>query len=447
MPKDLSIRFCDNALPFVTSSATRESLQRSIRLLEKNCAWRWKNERMEALCTSALLNAALSGDGIFYCWWDPALSDGQPFRGNVRTTLIDSTDLFVADVNSSDLQAQEYVLLSGRERVSVLRREAREAGLDEKTVAAIVGDGEETDGVGAGDHSAKELRGGEKATFLIRFHRENGEVVFQKFTRGALIKTVHTGLSRYPLAYFHWRDTKGSYLGSAPVGDMIANQKYINSAYALAMKHMSDTAFSKVIYDKSRIPEWSNEVGEAIAALGGGNVSDAVSVVGVGKMQEGYLDLITSVIENTKAMMSATDSALGDERANNTSAILALQEASKLGLKQVRSALCRAIAELAEIWADMLSAYAPAERMLAFYAADGTPDAATPDYALLRNAFLQATAEAGEVNRYTPAATVAVLDKLLEGGHIDLPRYLELLPEGVLANRESLLATLTEKGE
>ena len=35
------------------------------------------------------------------------------------------------------------------------------------------------------------------------------------------------------------------------------------------MKHMIDTAFSKVIYDKTRIPEWTNEVGEAIGVAGG----------------------------------------------------------------------------------------------------------------------------------------------------------------------------------
>ena len=44
----------------------------------------------------------------------------------------------------------------------------------------------------------------------------------------------------------------------------------------MAMKHMTDTAFSKVIYDKSKIPEWSNEVGEAIGAVGGGNMAGAI---------------------------------------------------------------------------------------------------------------------------------------------------------------------------
>ena len=71
----------------------------------------------------------------------------------------------------------------------------------------------------------------------------------------------------------------------------------------MVMKHMQDTAFSKVIYDKSKIPEWSNEVGEAIAAMGGGNISDAVSVVGVGKMQDGYSELIRRYSHGDEALI------------------------------------------------------------------------------------------------------------------------------------------------
>ena len=441
MPGDVSIRFCDQALPFAQSEATRKALQKSLSLLEKNAALRWRNQRMEEVCTRALLDAALTGDGVFYCRWDPDARDGQAYHGDVRTEPIDAVNLFVADYSHSDLQAQEWVMLSGRQSVSSLRREALDAGADDAILAKILPDSayETSRGAPTADPDS------DHATTLVRFHREGGEVICEKFTRGARIKCVQTGLSRYPIAYFHWYGRKHSAFGNAPVSDMIANQRYVNSAYALAMKHMGDTAFSKVVYDKSRIPEWSNAVGEAIGVLGGGNVSDAVSVLGVGKMQDGYLDLITHTIENTKSMMGATESALGDERANNTSAILALQEASKVTLKQVRARLCRCIAELAEIWADMLCSYCPAERMLAYWDDKGEPTADTPDYALLRRAILTATAEVGEINRYTPSATVAVLDKLLDAGHIGVETYLKLLPEGTLANRETVLQTLQKE--
>ena len=442
VPGDLSIRYTDDKLPFLESASKRSRVTEGISILNRNASYRWKRDNMQALAHKALLNAAISGDGVFYCWWDGDSNDGQPYLGDVRTELIDNTDLFVADVNCTDLQKQEYVLLSGRGTVSALRREALAAGVSRQDAMRIVGDDVDNH---TGDLEQIELKGSEKATYLIRFFREGGEVIFEKSTRSCLIKRVATGLKYYPVAYFNWTPSKGCFHGNAPVSDMIANQKYINTAYAMMMKHMYDTAFSKVIYDKSRIPEWSNEVGEAIAAVGGGNVSDAVSVVGVGKMQDGYLDLIDNVIENTKKMMGATEAALGDAPAHNTSALLVLQQASMLGLRQVGSEFRRAIGELASIWADMICTYYPPERLLVTIGEEGLT-AERADYALMRQELLRAGVDVGQVDSYSPAVTVELLDKLLAQGHLDVRRYVELLPAGSISDRDSILKHLKVKG-
>ena len=211
------------------------------------------------------------------------------------------------------------------------------------------------------------------------------------------------------------------------------------------MKHMNDTAFSKVVYDKSRIPEWSNEVGEAIAAVGGGNISDAVEVLGTGQLQDGYLDLIKSVIDLTKNLTGATDSALGDERANNTSAILALREASMISLRQVSARFSRCIGELASIWADMLCAYCPPERLLPISDGDDVT-ARRADYRLLSRELLRAAVECSDTTRFTPSATVSLLDNLLSGGHITVRQYLQYLPNGCIADRGELLRELDAEG-
>lgn len=443
VPGDIHIHYDDDRLPYLDTETMRRRVQEGIDVFNRNASYRWKRNGMQALIRKALLNAAISGDGVFYCWWDSTKRNGQIFTGEIQTDLIDNTDLFVADVNSTDLQKQEYILLSGRASVASLRREAIEAGMRDQDAARIVSDSETENG--AGDLAAFELDSSEKATYLIRFYRENGSVIFEKSTRDVIIKRVNTGLKYYPVAYFNWNTAKGSFHGSAPVSDMIANQKYINTAYSMIMKHMYDTAFSKVVYDKSRIPEWSNEVGEAIAAMGGGNVADAVSVVGVGKMQEGYAELIENVIETTKNMMGATEAALGDAAANNTSAILVLQEASKLALRQVSTELRRCIGDLATIWADMLCVYCPPERALPIDS-DGVIKAVSPDYPLLRQELLRATATISDVDSYTPATTVALLNRLLDGNYISVETYLELLPSGAVQDRDKILKTIKTKG-
>ena len=399
---------------------------------------------MDALSYEALLDAAISGDGVFYCYWDSEKQNGQLFRGDVKTVLLDNTCLFVADVNKRNIQDQNYLLLSGRANVSTLREEAKENGVPKDLIEEIVPD-QETE-VCSGDYAAYELGGEDgKATYLVRFFKEDGKVIYEKSVKSCVIKRVNTGLSLYPVAYFNWQPTKNSFHGTAPVSSMIANQKYINTAYAMVMKHMSDTAFSKVVYDKSRIPEWSNEVGEAIAAMGGGNVADAVSVVGVGKLQDHYIELIDNVVENTKAMMGATESALGDEKANNTSAILTLQEASRVALKQVGAAFRQCLGELALIWADMLCTYSHADRLLTVMEADGSLSAGKPDYKRLKEELLRATVEAHSTTPYTPAAMTNLLDKLLDGGYLAVTDYLELLPEDNLTNRDILIKKIQEK--
>ena len=436
VPGDLSIRYSDDKLPFLDSEALRTRVSEGISILNRNAAYRWKRNGMQELAHKALLNAAISGDGVFYCWWDGTKESGQPFVGDIRTDLLDNTDLFVADVNKTDIQSQEYVILAGRATVSSLRREALENGLDRREIDKIVGD-RETE-TRAGDYASYELQGAEKATYLLRFYREGGEVVFEKSTRNVILRRVHTGLKYYPVAYFNWYPTKNSFHGTSPVTSMVPNQKFINRAYAMAMKHMTDTAFSKVIYDKSRIPEWSNEIGEAIAAMGGGNISDAVSVVGAGDMQNGFMDLINSAVTLTKELMGATESALGNMEARNTSAILALQETSRIALDNVRYSFYAAIEELAAIWADMICAYYTDDRLLP--CANGADITARQiDVSLLRRAAVSARVDVTEISRFSAAAAQNILDKLLEKGYVSPAEYVRRLPAGLISDKQSLI--------
>jgi len=433
----VSVSFSDEHLPFLEQidPTTAQVIRDGIEVLGRDARYRWECCRMDRLTYRLLTDAAISGDGVFYCYWDTEAQSGQPYRGDIATELIDNTNLFVADVNRADIQSQAYVILAGRERVHALREEARRYGADERDIARILPDGE-----GERDECADELEGedAEKTTYLIKFWREDGKVVFEKSTRDCVIRRQKTDCTRYPVAYFNWYPTKNSFHGTSPITGLIPNQKYINRAYAMVMKHMTDTAFSKVVYDKSRIPEWSNQVGEAIAAVGAVNVSDAVSVIGTGQMQDGYLELIQQVISQTKELMGATDTALGNTSPNNTSAILALQDAAKIPLEQMRSAFYQCVEDLANIWADMMCAYYPSERLLPYREEDGVR-AARVDFDLLRRTLLRARVEVSTVTGYSSATVQSVLDRLLEGGHITLAQYVARLPDGVMPERQELL--------
>lgn len=432
----LSVTYSDDSLLPQPTAALDAQLREGISLLNHHMAYRWEHCHMDRLTYRLLLDAALSGDGVLYCYPD---TNGD---GDIATVVWDNCELYAADMNRADIQSQEYIILAGRESVAALRREGRAAGLSEEKLAAIRSDAST---MLAGDgRPMPELEDEEqaKATVLIKFWKEDGVVWFERSTREVVLRRVQTGMRLYPVAYFNWMPRYGSFHGTAPVSGMIANQRFINRAYAMMMKHMTDTAFSKVIYDKSRIPEWTNEVGEAIAAVGG-NLGDAVQVVGTGQMQDGYMTLIDSAIAVTKEMMGATDTVLGSAQASNTSAILALQEASRTALQQACAAYQQCIEDVANIWADMMCAYGGDKALLPLLD-QGQRAVGEIDLAVLRRGLLRARVEVGNLTQYSASGTQNTLQKLLDGGHITLRQYLEQLPTGILPMRGQLIAQLEQ---
>lgn len=434
---DLSVRFTDEDLPFATPEQ-RQASEALLDVLNRSTAYRWEASGMESRLHNLLTDAAISGDGALYCYWDTGAHGAGGYEGDIVTDIIDSSCIFPADVNRPDIQSQEYVIISGRTSVSSLRREAIACGVSPEDASLIVGDEEHAWRAGA--LSGYELEGEDekKATFIVKFWRENGKVHFEKSTRDLIIKRVATDCTLYPIAFFNWTPAKNSFHGASAVSAMIPNQRYVNRAYAMVMKHMADTAFSKVIYDKSKIPEWSNEVGEAIAAMGGGNIADAVSVVSSGELQNGFTEVLDSVVTLTKELMGATESALGNLEAKNTSAILALQETSRVTLDNVRCSFYRAIEELADIWADMICAYYPSDRLIPCLS-DSTLAAEPLDASSVRRAALHARVDVIESTRYSAVNAQNTLDKLLDGGHITASEYVRRLPASLVLDRQSLI--------
>lgn len=430
---------CDD-MPFTGDAAFSEKLRGAVEMLGKNVSYRWENCKMDKLMKKALYDAAISGDGVIYSYFDPSVRTAQPYKGDIVSDVVDNVDLFVADVNKADIQSQEYIILSGRQSVSSLRAEAVAAGMTRKDAERLIyPDGDAA--LGSGDMASNELEcdGAEKATYLIKFMRDkDGIVVFEKSLRSCVIKKARTGCRLYPVAYFNWYPTKNSFHGTSPITGLIPNQRFINRGYAMVMKHMTDTAFSKVIYDRSKIPEWTNRVGEAIAAIGTTNVSEAVSIIEPGKLEEGYLELLDSTIKLTKELMGATDAALGNTNPTNTSAIVALQEASKIPLLVIKDNLHQCIEDIANIWADMMCAYYPEKRLLPYYE-NGELTAGTADLKLLCDALVTARVEIADPERFSLAYTQSVLDKLLDGGYISFEEYLERLPQGTILNKEALI--------
>jgi len=437
---DTDFFFSDENLPFVTDINHRERIEKAISLLNTHTAYRFDKCRMDRVIRSALLDGAITGDGIFFTYWDPSVRTGQAYTGDFVTVNLDSTNLFVANVNSTDIQSQDYIIISGRDTVEKLKKEARIFGASASDIEKIRPDSDVH--YGAGDRAAYENldKDSEKATYIIKFQKNSdGYVTFEKSTKECIIKTVTTAQRLYPVCMFNWIPTKNSYHGSSPIKPLIQNQKYINKSYALMMKHLIDSAFSKVVYDKTRIPEWTNEVGQAIGVVGG-DISGVATTIPHGEMESGFADIISNVVTTTKDSMGATETSLGESAPTNTSAIIALQESNAMSLDLPRNALHACLEELAAIWVDFMCAYYGDGRLVI---SDGKTAEAL-DCRVLREELISARVDVGKGARLTKASAMTELTKLLEGGHISLIQYLERIPDGVIPKRELLISQIKE---
>lgn len=439
---EISVVYSDENIPFVSDEAERGEINETVRLLNQWLQSKWEKSKMDTLIRKSLYEAAISGDGVFYAYWDNSIRTGQSYTGDIAISLIDNVNLFVADVNSADIQSQEYIILAGRANTEALKREASEYGIDEVDIDRITPD--DTAGQ-AGDLSAYENTDSTalKSTYLIKFYRnEDRFVVWEKSVRNTILCTVATELRLYPVAYYNWESAKNCFHGTAPITSLIQNQKYINKAYAMAMKHMVDTAFSKIIYDKKMIPEWTNEIGQAIGVVSGGDVNNAVKVVGTGEMQTNFLPLLNSTIEQTKSLMGVTNASLGEVIPDNSSAIRILQETSSITLESIKKNIYQCIEDIANIWADMMCVYYNDDRKIRYCDENGTECAGHLNFKKLKNILLSAHVNVAPAIKQSQVALTDTLIKLLNGGHITFTQYLERLPDGIIPDKYELLNEL-----
>ncbi len=442
MSQKLSLHFSAEGMNCLSDGDKRIQVDEACQLLTRYVNYRFEKDKMDQLLTDGLLDAAVTGDMFLYVYWDPERRTAQGFTGDFVTGLVDSTQVFFGDVNSTAVEEQPYILLTGRDLVSRLRREAIACGATPQEAEQIVSDRDVSEI--AGDYGKKELEG-TKASYVIKLYKENGTVHFRKSCRNmVIVPDRDTGLQLYPVALMNWERVKNSYHGQAAATALVDNQLYINKAFAMVMKHMMDVSFSKVMYNSNLIDEWTGEIGEAVAV--NGPVENAVLRMEPGSMQAGFLDVIQMTMSVTKELMGATDAALGNVAPDNTSAIITLQQSSAVPLELQRKALYALVERLGMIWLDFIFHYYDASRVVLFRENGELLGGVLP-LAEMKNIIFSCTSQAGASSFWSEIAQANTLEKLLVAGKIRFSEYLERLPDGYINKKEELLEAVRDREE
>lgn len=413
-------------------------------LLSEYSRTQWENLKVDSMNEDGLLDAALSGDMISHWYWDERAND-------MSGELIDNANLMLGDPNNDEINdaygpVQPYILLAFRRQVSDIRREAQENGVSEQDVELISADTETENQ--PGDRSKIELEDDDgKCIVLLQYTREliDGvwHIMAEKSTRSVVIRMKwDTGLHRYPIALMNWYKRKGSAHGEAEATAIIPNQIMINRQAAMLALWIQLHGFPKVLYDKVRIGEWTNDLSKAIPVNGvdTGGVGGAAMYMQPAQISTAVMDFMKWFIDITKEMAGASDAALGLASPTNTSAIIVLQKATAVPLNSIKRRFYKYVEDIGLIWLDFwTSKYTEYPVKNIEITIDNVKQVVPLDTQLLQQVKLKLKIDVGPSTQWNEAAAVQTLDNLLTQQAITFIEYLKRLPNGLIPDKQGLI--------
>ena len=379
-----------------------------------------------------LRNCAVDGDGCFNFHFLPkGGADGE-----IKLENLDNTKVLFGNPYDKEVQDQPYLLLVCRRSAEEVRAEAK---ANRSPDWASIGPDTRSQYMNEDYDAENDL-----CTELVRLWKEDGTVRFCRTTRDCFVHPpAETGLSLYPVAWMNWEPVKNSYHGRASLTGLIPNQIFVNKLWAMAMEHQKRLAFPKLFYDMTKIHEWTNKVGQAIGVAGDPNTAIASSFRAA-DMSNQVLKLVERTIAYSRDFLGASDAALGNVRPENTSAIIAVQEAAAAPLELQRLSYYQFWEDSMRILLDLMRCRY-GEREIVFDPGDG-PASVFLDFGLVDYDGLGLKVDVGKANYWSELLQVQTADNLFRSGVLtDAVSYLESVPDKYIHNKNKLIAGLRER--
>lgn len=412
------------------------------RILEKQLDRAVEITKAKAKNRDVIKDAAISGDGVLYAWFDP--EKGK--NGEIELEIVDNEKVVFKNPFEKDVQKQKSIIIVKRMLLEEARELAENFGASKEETESIAPDNF-ADYAGENRDIGKSL-----VTVLLRFWKEDGVIWFCESCRDVFIrKPVKTKARLYHVAWMNWERSKDSYHGKAAITPFIQNQIYINKMWALAMVYSSKMAWPQRFYDATKIRGGlSNKVGQAIGVAGDPKTAvyfDAPA----GNMSTQVLELVERTIRYTRESLGVTDVALGDIKPDNTSAIVAAAEQAAAPLVFQKLANHQLWEDLVNIYLDIMrEMYGKREIFEDEILEDGSKIRKKQEYDFSKIDYdgFEIKINIGTSSYWSQLMQAQTMDSFFKNGIIDdAVLYLEHLPEGIVEGKEEIISEIRKKKE
>jgi hypothetical protein len=307
-----------------TSGYTMKQLDRICEVINHQLAAIMERNKIVAKNREFLRNAAVTGDGCMHFYFDPTVENGQMVKGEIKAEVLDNLRVMFGNPNCRDVQRQPYIIITRRELVEDVKwhiEDLKEMGKEDKETYTKVVNPDDIQPDSEKFQNEYDSYTDDKVTVMTYYfkNRETNTIWAIECTEKQIIREAYdTELSLYPLIWINWDYIRDCYHGQAMVTGLLANQKFINKMFALVGISLLTTAFPKYVYDRTKIKNWSGDVGSAIGVSG--NVNDVAKVIEGASVSPQIAQFIEMSFDKTHSLLGASDVAMGDSRPDNTSA-------------------------------------------------------------------------------------------------------------------------------
>jgi hypothetical protein len=443
MAEDIKMNFSVDGFAKGAESENGALYQEAADLFTSYADTTWEEIKQKDLNEEMLLNAAQSGAGVLHYYFDTTIRQGNDYQavGALCGEVIDGTNLFLGNPNDRRINArckpvQPYIIISYRDLVEKCKEEARENKVPERLVSLISPDNDIQDQ--GYDKAKSELDDQSKTTVLLHYFVKDGHIWYKESCKMVdIIPETDTQLSLYPIVLMNWGFRKKFAYGIGEMKGLIPNNISANQLMAQAILSAQRTGTPQLIYDRTRMNKPTNRVGQAIGVEG--DITNAAKYLETGRISNDIPLIIDKLVTLTKDLVGANENALGEAKADNTSALMWAQKQSAIPLESVKRRFYQCMEDGGLIWADIWRAKYNTTRQIVIRNAEGNEEIREFNGETYRDINMKLKIDIGASTQWSEITNLNMLNNWLDKQLITFIEYLERLPQGSVTKKQQLI--------